>query len=1132
MLNKFRKRSGAVRFNFSMTVHALAPWPAVDRAVAIGWQRGSKKSKRGATASKMPQPLSGRLGSAVEFEEAFQLSATLYMDGGRKPSTAGPFKKKALILAVLETERSGETKSLGRVVIDLAQYAAPLNEVKRDFDIACSKSIQSAVGTPQLSVSLRCTWKGASGPGSAASSHSSDTTGSALTSNLSSFWHKKEKRKQGRLTGEQADDLRGFEHLANRPGLEPDSPQVGAHDGLPESPNPPAIDFPRLNTIRESDREYLRQASRQSLGVTLAETHDESQDGGGRAVPDAIANEYDADGVLRDSDLDSEPNPPANSASGPHPSPPPPDRVSSWLASMDGSEQGVKTPKMTTREQEVKDAAQSLLAALGSSDEETDEGKVAENESAGSGFSGGGSGRRSMESPVAQDDVCTVEPESTKDGQGGDAALEPEPSGQSEPESEHSWQSPVGSLPAQESIGSPASFHSGVDSLPSVQSGSLSGRFGKGRKGRMGPANSPQSTGKPFPLRPSTAETVVSTPGGAECLPSQRATAEPVASGQTSADPITSQQSAPNGLPVRHTESGANPFVDSTSHSPRGEHHGVRSDLPEKGGLQQGHGLPETSGEGTHGEEPRSGSKSLPLHVEPSTSTSQATEQGHAPRRWTRVFDKEGKDHKSPTLGKTEDVEGASRKDNLSIPLRREKGSVATRDYAGLHQLRTAAFLEASVYLARSGRHRDKPRNMHAPARRIARTVAALGPEQGAAAGRNALRAIKAMVDGAGANTCTAAFWWTNCVQLRLLLPNLATKAGAGPPGPKEVHWAVKALAPQVAELEKDIFDRVQQYLWWKVLMSEVVGTAGKGEVATATSCSSTGSPRPEKDVAVHRWLGALAAVDEQFQLCASGKGLEGHVPLLKTQVLRNCMKRMDMILFQEMLADGGEFGAGIVTQAPSETLGTAVIDDTMGGGLEGWPLLEDLVLPFSRGPLTFGVGMNLKMAVTRWSEWAFRVDVGGSHVGGEPSHLFFPLLTATADLLMMPKELLTDKGVREDIFSALSLRSMCCIMKRYQPDDFAPEAVTPAVQEQLDVELRQSKPCPVQLCVSYEAPDASALERLDECLAVDMDSDSEDDLDELDGMYERCGDEGPPRFEVLKDLWGRKAYGAVSARR
>ena len=50
----------------------------------------------------------------------------------------------------------------------------------------------------------------------------------------------------------------------------------------------------------------------------------------------------------------------------------------------------------------------------------------------------------------------------------------------------------------------------------------------------------------------------------------------------------------------------------------------------------------------------------------------------------------------------------------------------------------------------------------------------------------------------------------------------------------------------------------------------------------------------------------------------------------------------------------------------------------------------------------------------------------------------FFPQLRATADLLMMPKEVLTDRSIRAEILPGLSLRRICTLLERFQPDDFS----------------------------------------------------------------------------------------------
>lgn len=76
MFSKWKSRLNATRFEFSLHVHTLQPWPAGSKAVAIGWQRG--KRRRGATNSVLPLPNKDGAGTVVRFNEKFSLTSTLY----------------------------------------------------------------------------------------------------------------------------------------------------------------------------------------------------------------------------------------------------------------------------------------------------------------------------------------------------------------------------------------------------------------------------------------------------------------------------------------------------------------------------------------------------------------------------------------------------------------------------------------------------------------------------------------------------------------------------------------------------------------------------------------------------------------------------------------------------------------------------------------------------------------------------------------------------------------------------------------------------------------------------------------------------------------------------------------------
>lgn len=57
---------------------------------------------------------------------------------------------------MLETDgRTHATAALGRVVIDLSEFASIDGTELRTFAVACNKSIHAAVGEPQLTLTIK-----------------------------------------------------------------------------------------------------------------------------------------------------------------------------------------------------------------------------------------------------------------------------------------------------------------------------------------------------------------------------------------------------------------------------------------------------------------------------------------------------------------------------------------------------------------------------------------------------------------------------------------------------------------------------------------------------------------------------------------------------------------------------------------------------------------------------------------------------------------------------------------------------------------------------------------------------------------------------------------------------------------
>jgi hypothetical protein len=74
-------------------------------------------------------------------------------DGKPKPGYLGPFDKKWLMIAVQDLEHQGK-EPLGRVVVNLSDFASEDGRATQAFTVACTRSISAAVGEAKLLVTI------------------------------------------------------------------------------------------------------------------------------------------------------------------------------------------------------------------------------------------------------------------------------------------------------------------------------------------------------------------------------------------------------------------------------------------------------------------------------------------------------------------------------------------------------------------------------------------------------------------------------------------------------------------------------------------------------------------------------------------------------------------------------------------------------------------------------------------------------------------------------------------------------------------------------------------------------------------------------------------------------------------
>jgi hypothetical protein len=87
---------------------------------------------------------------------------------------------------------------------------------------------------------------------------------------------------------------------------------------------------------------------------------------------------------------------------------------------------------------------------------------------------------------------------------------------------------------------------------------------------------------------------------------------------------------------------------------------------------------------------------------------------------------------------------------------------------------------------------------------------------------------------------------------------------------------------------------------------------------------------------------------------------------------------------------------------------------------------------------------LPLVLCPPRFQQWAFG-DGELREIWSalpEQGQSLFPLLRGGSDLMMMPKDLLLDASIREDMCANLDFATMVYMLSRFQADDFASDGI------------------------------------------------------------------------------------------
>jgi len=475
-----------------------------------------------------------------------------------------------------------------------------------------------------------------------------------------------------------------------------------------------------------------------------------------------------------------------------------------------------------------------------------------------------------------------------------------------------------------------------------------------------------------------------------------------------------------------------------------------------------------------------------------------------------------------------------------------------------LQELQEGAALEASVYMVRVSTAHGKGSKACKPARRLMRTLARMGPQEGQRLLQSALKAVEAQVSACGADVSSAAFWWLNVVVLRQHLSSI-----------KSPEW--KRLVESLKGIEVATFQHVLSTLWEGLILPAVavplpvdnVGAA-LGQHSRTSSVSSAfgllisqpsgGVPggsvsrqreaalRGGEEVAVQRWLDLL---DHSHKALAAAR-CNDVITLLEDQVMKQVLGRIDRMVHSSLLRGGSNAGGsgsgGRGGGSQRQGAETPDSDDAVR-------LLSEPFMPFKPGLVSFGVGMHLKMAATRLTQWA--IETGHAEENTDPA-LLFPLTISCAAILLLPKEQLADPSTRKKVSPALHMREIISLLNRFEPDDFCSTVIEPGLMNILESQVRMARQGSGDMLPGSDRggtflDDSLMEEDYVELLRIGkeaakallssgvvstaMDADSDEELTDLEALEKQAhhgqqqqqaagGSADLARFELLRQLW------------
>lgn len=401
-------------------------------------------------------------------------------------------------------------------------------------------------------------------------------------------------------------------------------------------------------------------------------------------------------------------------------------------------------------------------------------------------------------------------------------------------------------------------------------------------------------------------------------------------------------------------------------------------------------------------------------------------------------------------------------------------------------ELRDVAALEISLYSV-VPEHGSSAHKVHSPARRLSRLYVHAckhwTQNKRATIAKNSVSGLVLVAKSCGNDVSRLTFWLSNTIVLREIIcqafgnshnstsvtrisesngfskrsegksQSLKWNAGSGN---KQLNGHLRfdedwlEMGTFIAALEKAeswIFSRIVESVWWQALTPHMQSPVESTTKQIGKLLGPALGDQQQGSFSINLWKNAFQDALQKLCPVRAGGHECGCLPVLGRMVMEQCVARLDVAMFNAILRES------------ANEIPTDPVSD---------PILDSKVLPIPAGDLSFGSGAQLKNSVGNWSRWLtdmFGMDTDDSpkedQVGtqdddrqdgvGEPKS--FILLNSLSDLLMLPKDMLMNRSIRQEVCPSISLPLVKRILCNFTPDEFCPDAVPGAVLEALNAE-------------------------------------------------------------------------------